>query len=131
MITTTDVSLILYEDCKTCFGLDTCLGENLPSGELTQERVVIHSKKQTPEKIWAKSFVEVNLCVPDIQGESHSIRLQELERESQNCFHSGVVGEYDGTPYFYSISSIGIETDKTMKCHYVNVRIMFQVLNVE
>ena len=41
-----------------------------------------------------------------------------------------VVGEYDGSSYYYSIDSIGTEADTALKCHYVNVRILFQVLNV-
>ena len=38
---------------------------------------------------------------------------------------------YDGTTYHYSIDTIGTEEDTALKCHYVNVRILFEVLNVK
>lgn len=43
----------------------------------------------------------------------------------------GVTGRYDGTTYHYSIDTIGTEEDTALKCHYVNVRILFEVLNVK
>ena len=33
--------------------------------------------------------------------------------------------------YRYSIESIGAEADTALKCHYVNVRILFEVINVK
>ena len=93
--------------------------------------IVIHSKKQQPGTYWKKSFVEVNLCVPDLKkGEANTIRLNELEKEAQELF-DGVTGHYDGVSYFYSIDSIGTEEDTDLKCHYVNVRLLFEVLNVK
>lgn len=128
MIVTTDIANILYRDCKA-FGIDIVpMGETLV-GELKSERIVIHSKKQQPETYWKKSFVEVNLCVPDLrENEANTIRLCELEREAMKRFDD--VGNYDGTAYHYSIESIGTEADTALKCHYVNVRILFEVLNV-
>lgn len=43
----------------------------------------------------------------------------------------GVTGRYDGTTYHYYIDTIGTEEDTALKCHYVNVRILFEVLNVK
>lgn len=128
MVVTTDIANILYWDCKV-FGIDIVpQGETLV-GELKSERIVIHSKKQQPGKYWKKSFAEVNLCVPDLsENEANSIRLQELEREAMKRFD--VVGNYDSTAYRYSIESIGTEADTALKCHYVNVRVLFEVLNV-
>ena len=128
MIVTTDIANILYRDCKA-FGIEIVPQGKTLVGELKSERIVIHAKKQKPGKYWKKSFAEVNLCVPDLsENEANSIRLQELEIEAMKLFDS--VGNYDGTAYQYSIESIGTEEDTDLKCHYVNVRVLFEVLNV-
>lgn len=129
-VVTTDIANILYRDCKA-FGIDIVpSGETLVS-ELTSERIVIHAKKQQPGTYWKKSFAEVNLCVPDLsENEANTIRLNELEREANKRFDD-VVSTYDGTTYRYSIDSIGTEADTALKCHYVNVRILFNVLNTK
>ena len=73
----------------------------------------------------------MNLCVPDLkEGEANTIRLNELEKQAQELF-DGVTGRCDGISYYYSIDSIGTEEDTALKCHYVNVRILFEVLNVK
>ena len=129
MIVTTDIGNILYRDSKA-FGIDIVPDGETLTGELKSERTVIHTKKQQPGKYWKKSFAEVNLCVPDLkEGEANTIRLNELERQANNLFDN-VVSSYDGTTYCYSIDSIGTEADTALKCHYVNVRILFEVLNV-
>lgn len=128
MIVTTDIANILYRDCKA-FGIDIVPQGKTLVGELKSERIVIHAKKQQPGKFWKKSFAEVNLCVPDLsENEANTIRLQELEREAGKQF--GIVGNYDNTVYRYSIDSISTEADTALKCHYVNVRVLFEVLNV-
>ena len=130
MIVTTDIANILYRDCKA-FGIEVYQSGNIPDEdkELSSERVIIRTKTQSPETYWKKGFVEVNLCVPDLGGKANLIRLQELERKVQEVLDD-VVGEYDGSSYYYSIDSIGTEADTALKCHYVNVRILFKVLNV-
>lgn len=131
MIVTTDIANILYKDCKA-FGIEVCQAGNIPDEhkELSSERVIIRTKSQSPETYWRKGFVEVNLCVPDMDGDANLIRLQELERKAQETLDE-VVGEYDGSNYYYLIDTIGIEADTELRCHYVNVRILFQVLNVK
>lgn len=129
MIVTTDIGNILYRDCKT-FGIDIVPNGETLTGELRSERIVIHAKKQQPGTYWKKSFAEVNLCVPDIGlNSANSIRLNELERQANCLFDS--VSTYDGTTYRYSIESIGTEADTALKCHFVNVRVLFEVLNVK
>ena len=130
MIVTTDIANILYRDCKS-FEIDIVPSGETLMDELKSERIVIHTKKQQPGKYWKKSFAEVNLCVPDLsENEANTIRLNELERETNKQFN-GVVSSYNGTTYRYSIESISIEADTALKCHYVNVRILFEVLNVK
>ena len=116
--------------CKA-FGIDIVPNGETLTGELKSERIVIHAKKQQPGTYWKKSFAEINLCVPDLEHNSaYSIRLNELEREANKLFDD-VVSTYNGTRYHYSIESIGTEADTALKCHYVNVRILFEVLNVK
>ena len=129
MITTTDIANILYRDCKS-FGIEIVPQGQTIVGVLKNERIVIHTKKQQSGVIWRKSFAEVNLCVPDIQNEANTIRLNQLERVADKQFDD-VVNNYDNTNYRYSIESIGMEQDASLKCHYVNVRILFEVLNVK
>ena len=124
MIVTTDIGNILYRDCKA-FGIDV-----VPSGEtLVGELTVIHTKKQQPGTYWKKSFVEVNLCVPDLgENSANSIRLGELERQAMVVLRS--TGFYNGSFYRYSIYSIGTEVDTALKYHYVNVSVLVEILNV-
>ena len=130
MIVTTDIGNILYRDCKA-FGIDIVPDGETLVGELKYERIVIHVKKQQLGTYWKKSFVEVNLCVPDLsENEANTIRLNELERQASKLFDD-VVNTYNGNRYRYSIESIGTEADTALKCHYVNVRILFEVLNVK
>lgn len=130
MIVTSDIGNILYRDCKA-FGIEVYQKGNISDGEVTTERVIIRTKAQTPGKYWKKGFVEVNLCVPDIGPDTANlIRLAELERKAMKILDD-VVSSYDGTTYRYSIDSIGTEADTALKCHYVNVRILFEVLNVK
>ena len=131
MIVTTDIANILYKDCKA-FGIEVYQAGNIPDEhkELSSERAIIRTKSQSPETYWKKGFVEVNLCVPDMDGDANLIRLQELERKAQEVLNE-VVGEYDGSHYYYSIDSIGMEADSELRCHYVNIRLLFQVLNVK
>lgn len=130
MIVSSDIANILYRDCKA-FGIKTYPDGETPTGEVTEERVVIHVKAQTPGTYWKKGFVEVNICVPDSsENSANSVRLGELEREAQTILDD-VVSSYDGTCYRYSINSIGREADTALKCHYVNCRLLFEVLNVK
>ena len=130
MITSTDIANILYRDCKS-FGISVVPQGQTLVGGLKDERIVIHAKRQQPGRIWKKSFIELNICVPDLApNEANTIRLNELERMANSRF-SDVVGDYDNTSYYYSIASTGMEKDEHLKCHYVNVRILFEVLNVK
>lgn len=129
MIVTTDIADILYRDCKS-FGIKIVPFGKTIMGELTDERITIHVKGQTPEKYWEKCFVEVNLCVPDLTDNiANTIRLKELERMAKEKFRS-VTDTFDGTRYLYEADTITIEADTALKCHFVNCRLLFNVLNV-
>lgn len=129
MITTSDIADILYRACIP-FGMEVYRRGAIPDGVVSSERVVILTKEQQPQTYWRKCFVEVNICVPDISdGVANLSRLQTLERQAQKAF-DGITGEYDSSHYLFSIDSLsGANRDDSMKCHYVNVRLLFQVLN--
>lgn len=142
MITPQSIGNILYRDCKT-FGINEIYvvfeGDDGSSGEiplidpnvgLQAERIIIHVKGQTPEKYWKGSFNEIDIQVPRIQDKANRIRLEELERQAQACLDD-VVSSYDGTRYCYGISHIGTKADTALKCHHVNVKVLFEVLNVK
>lgn len=128
MIVTTDIANILYRDFKV-LGIDIVpFGETL-TGELDKERITIHVKKPTSEDYWVKRFAEVNICVPDIRPNmANTIRLNELERLVNNKFQV-VTDTQDGTRYKYEVET-SIEADTALKCHFVNCKVLFNVLNV-
>ena len=130
MITTSDIVDILYATCSA-FKMPIYRKGAIPDGVVTSERVVILPKEQTPQTYWKKCFVEVNICVPDVSdGVAELSRLQALERQAQRVFGDGVAGEYDSAAYLFTIESVsGVNRDDSMRCHYVNVRLLFQVLN--
>lgn len=137
MITTLDIGDILYKDCKALmgtFGINpTALYHhpNEPVGEVTTERVIIHSpNSDTPEKIWDKSFANINLVVPDKNGKKDITRLQTLQRLAKANLDDRY-GVFDKTKYIYEIASIGTEQDTDLKCNYVNVKILFSILNTK
>lgn len=129
MIGVSDIGNIVYRDCKQAFGLECYQKGNVPQGEITTERVIIYPKVQQDISIWKESFVEVNLCVPDIApNTANLVRLNELERiaREQLRYKTDV---YDDTLYRYKIDTIGLEQDQEMKCHYINVTLLFETIN--
>ena len=130
MIVTTDIADILYRDCKA-FGIEIVSFGKTINGELKGERITIHVKGQTPSKYWEKCFCDVNLCVPDLGVKiANTLRLKELERKAKKLFKS-VTDEFDGTRYHYEVDTIHIEADTALKCHFINCRLLFNVLNVK
>lgn len=133
MIVTTDIADILFRDCKS-FGIKDIIPFGKTISEetkkpLTKERITIHVKGQTPGKYWEKCFCEVNLCVPDLsENVANTVRLKELERTAKEKFRS-VTSTFDGTRYLYEVDTITIEADTALKCHFVNCRLLFNVLN--
>lgn len=128
MITSSDTGNAIFRDVQA-FGIDTYQEFNVQKGEVTKERIVILPKRQQSETICDRSFVEVNFVVPDINGEADRIRLAELERKAKAFFN--YASEYDGTTYDVEFYSSEILNEEDLNCHYVNVRILFNVLNVK
>lgn len=129
MITQGDIAKILYTDCKV-FGLPVYQKDNVPKGKVTKERIVVIPKSGSVQRFWEKCYVEVNFCVPDIKGQANLIRMDELEREAVRVLNR-VSGTFDNTRYRYSKDSTSREEDTELGCHFVNVRLLFEILNVE
>lgn len=130
MIGVSDVEKILYKDCAVFDLPIQPLGKKYEK-ELKTERVFIIAKSRETGSIWAKGFVEVNICVPDIKGEPAKIRLEEIENIGLGYFMLGThTGEHNGSHYDYTYQSHSIEKDEALRCHFVNFRIIFNVLNV-
>lgn len=129
MITTTDIANILYKECKA-FGIPIYQNGNIPMGEIKEPRITIHVKQMTTEDYWHKGFAEVNISVPNIEDKADLITLQSYERMAWQLFerHSA---EYDDTRYRISTEGIEVLEDGDFKCHYVNVRVLYEVLNVK
>ena len=128
MITQSEVVDILYLKCLQ-YGIEVYRKGNLPDGEMSEERIVILPKTITSETYWKKCFVEINFCVPNNNdGKAGLIRLAELERIVNKTMKG--TGMWDETRYKYKIDTTGIEEDADLKCHYVNARVLFEILNV-
>jgi hypothetical protein len=130
MITSYTIGNILYRDCKA-FGISVLPAGKTLEGIPTADTIVIHTKEQIPEQYFTKSIPEVNIFVPDLAENTLNSKVGEYEKQAQKLFREYVCGEYDGTPYRYSFQSTRIESDTEKKCHYVNVKVLFEVLNTK
>ena len=126
MIVTGDIATILYKKLLS-FGIEVYKGGTFPTSKVTKERIVIIPKRQSSSKYWKKGFVEINFLVPD-DGRANTKRLTELERMANQLEGYGVS---DGTSYRYGVESISQEEDTSLGCHFVNCRILFEVLNTK
>lgn len=126
MIVTGDIATILYKKLLG-FGIEVYKGGTFPTSKVTKERIVIIPKRQSSSKYWKKGFVEINFLVPD-DGRANTKRLTELERMANQLEGYGVS---DGTSYRYGVESISQEEDTSLGCHFVNCRILFEVLNTK
>ena len=130
MITTTDVANIIIAKASEFGILNVYQPGNIPLGEVQSERVVVIAGESQTDKYWNKGFVDVNIDVPDIYKEANLVRLNEIQRLGQTIFDD-FVGRFDETTYFYSIYSNYVEADTALKCHFVNIKLLFEILNVK
>ncbi|WP_106832234.1 hypothetical protein [Parabacteroides pacaensis] len=126
MITTGDIATILVKDLKF-FGIPTYKKGAIPEGKVLAERITVVPKEPKPGTYWRKGFAEVNFSVPNVDGMANTKRLTELERQASGLRS---VSSFDGSTYRYSVYSTSQEEDTPLECHFVNVKIMFEVLNV-
>lgn len=127
MIVTGDIATILYKELKG-LGIEVYKGGTFPTSKVTKERIVIIPKRQSKGKYWKRGFVEVNFLVPNTNGKANTKRLTELERIANQLESYGV---FDDTSYRYEVESISQEEDASLACHFVNCRLLFEVLNIK
>lgn len=127
MITTGDIETILFRDLKP-YGFKMFRKNAITTGPVKEERLVVICGSLEKAVIWKTAFVNVNVYVSDVKGEANTKRLTEIERKL-SIIRS--VSDYDGTVYRYSVDSINQEKDEALKCHFVNISILFEVLNVK
>lgn len=130
MITTTDIGNIIYSFCRNRFS-DFAIYQhgNIPSGVVNKERITIFPKSQTASGKWIKNFVEVNFCIPNKNGGADLIRLNEIESLAFDAFKI-VAGNYNGLNYKFCYDSIGRLEDKNLNIFFINIRVKFQVINI-
>ena len=131
MIVTGDIYKILFDRVKNAFGIKAVYDDWTPiKSHLKEEAIVIvTSTSIEPDTYWEKSFAHVNICVPDYLGEVNKQRLTELERMAQEWIGKGFTDVYDGTRYRVGKDSLGIERDDALKCSYVNLVLLFEIIN--
>lgn len=127
MIVTGDIETILYGDLRP-YGFKQYRKEAIKNGKVTDERIVVLCGTLQDAPIWKLAIVNVNICVPDVKGEANTKRLTEIERMFYKM-HS--VSEYDGSTYQYTVKETSQEEDAALKCHFVNLKIYFEVLNIK
>lgn len=148
MIGTLDISNILYRDIKEFVyvydihphGADP--DADMPGGLSSigiagpPARINIHVGRLQTGAHWSKAFVEVHFVTPDpVKGEAAGVFLNNWELLlRKNLDHRTGVYEdqrkFSKTRYRYRVDSIGMEADPDQGTHYINVRILFEVLNV-
>lgn len=131
MIVTGDIYEIFYEKVQE-FGIKAVHDSWNPiTSELKEEAVVIViSTPIEPDTYWENAVVHVNICVPDYLDEVNKIRLQEIERMAKEWTNRFRGGEYDNSRYSVKRKGLGIERDDALKCSYVNIKLLFKILNV-
>lgn len=130
-ITTADIRRIMY-GILSPLGLPVHYKEDIPKGEITDERIIIVTSGEGYGKIWATCIVTISICVPDpTPNVANLTRLSYYEDEALKMFKDSIVGGYKGDNYVISLQKNGIEEDRQMRCHYVNLKLSFEVLNVK
>ena len=136
MITKADIENILLDVCEPLGIADVSVEpptlDDKTGDGLQKEMLEIFVKKEGDGKLWLPRFADVNVCIPDFKsGRQNATRLEEVERVAGTLFTKAYIsGIQNGSRYRFKRDSIGIEQDKPLKCHYVNVRILFETINV-
>lgn len=142
MITEIDAGHVIYDDLEF-MGLERRLKGHLVKGGLDGEQpivseiipdegmIVILPKSMSADKTYFNECtIEVNILLKDLQYETNP-KLNELLKNALDVLCDNQVGEIDGDWYRYSVRSHGIEEETKMECHYANITIDFETLNVK
>lgn len=142
MITEIDAGHVIYDDLAF-MGLERRLKGHLRNGSLDGEKpmmgedipddgmIVILPKQMSADKTYFNECtIEVNILMKDLQGETNP-NLNELMKMAIGALSDSKVGKIEDEWYRYSVRSHGIEEESKRECHYANITIDFETLNVK
>ena len=135
MLTQKDIGHVVYDDCRF-LGLPIYLTDNLPDGEVVSQeemvkpRVVIRPKFVSNDKTYFNDCtVEVNIVFPDIDGECDP-RLSDYYPKALKELDDDKCGRCGVDFYRYHVERHCVEADRDLSCHYANITLLFEILNV-
>ena len=126
-MTRSEIGEIVFDLCRG-YGVEVDIMENMPYSEITEERIVIILSRIEPSTYWENTMVKINWCVPDISNEANSIRLKEIEPLLKPLFRG--CGTKGDDTYRYSKDSTDTGENADMRCHFANLTLLFQTLNI-
>lgn len=121
----TDIANIIYKDCKR-FGIEVRQKGNIDTG--TKERIVVRVGSKLGDTYFFKCFVNVNLISPNKDGRADLVRLNELEHLGSRL---EARGWFNDCYYKYGVENVEMLEDESLDAHFINVRLLFEVLNVK
>lgn len=136
MITQKAIAHIIFDDVQF-LGMETYIKYHTPD-ELEEHetrieddgRIVIRPKFVANDKTYFNDCtVEVNIALPDIEGETNP-NLDDLCRQAVEELNNDKCGNRDGEFYRYHVQRFSTEDEPNLNCHYVNITILFEILNV-
>lgn len=122
-MTQSEIEEYFYDQCKD-FGVEVWLTDSFPWDSIDDERIAIIVGHNQPSRYWNNCYVKINWLVPDINTEANKIRLKEIE-SSMKVLHRG-----GGDGFRYSLDRTSVENDSQLRCHYVNITLLFQSQNI-
>lgn len=136
MLTQKTICHIIYDDLRP-LGLPEYIKYHLPDERVDSEtkiedggRIVIRPKFVTGDKTYFNDCtVEVNIAVPDIDGEANPL-IDTLFRQASEILNDDQCGNKEGEFYRYSIQRFSTEDEPNLNCHYMNITVLFEILNV-
>lgn len=129
MITTGDIYKTLYKRCGM-FGYEVYRYGHIPRGEVENPRITIKVKAPNSETYWRKGFAEVNLIFPNIGESADLVNLEDGERLMEENLTFTEIFE-DKIVRFSVDGRTEIIEDASLRCYYVNARVLYEVLNVK
>lgn len=142
MMTEIDAGHVIYDDLES-LGLEMRLKGHLHTGRLDGESpmvgetvpedgmIVILPKAMSADKVYFNGCtIEVNILMRDIEGETNP-SLNDRLKEALGILQADKVGQFEEVWYRYGVRSHGIEQESTISCHYANITIDFETLNVK
>ncbi len=122
-MTQSEIEEYFYDKCKD-FGVPVWLTGSFPWDRVDEERIAIIVGHNQPSRYWNNCYVKINWLVPDICAEANKIRLKEIEGSLKSLHMDG------GDGFRYSLDRTSVESDRQLRCHYVNITLLFQHQNI-